>query len=122
MITKREAAVIQMFTGKVMLTGEDLRYFYEYAEELIGRPVYTHEFPRLKNILTEKSRSDFINLCKNLIDNDAEPVVHAHWNKPYWGGSKQECSNCHCTADLSKQGRAYCSYCGAKMDEEVHNA
>ncbi len=64
---------------------------------------------------------DFIPLndLKNAPTLDYEPVVHAHWVKPSWGGSKHGCSNCGHTADLSKQGSEYCSYCGAKMDEEV---
>lgn len=52
---------------------------------------------------------------------DAEPVVHAHWDKyadedlePYW-----KCS--HCNRELSDNPFYYnrCPYCGAKIDEEA---
>ena len=32
-MTKHEAAVIQAYTGIVMLTGDDRKYIYEYAEK-----------------------------------------------------------------------------------------
>ena len=74
--------------------------------------------------------TSFINLCKNLIDNDAEPVVHAHWKTDeediYWGNylKKKRCSNCNGRAFCDKETQKfilskYCPHCGAKMDEEV---
>lgn len=51
-----------------MLVGKDLEYFYEYLMELMGRPVFTHEIPQLEEELKEKSREDFINLCRTAID------------------------------------------------------
>lgn len=65
-MTKREAAIVETFTGICMLTGDDRKYAYEYAEKLIGRPIFTHEFVLLANELKEKSKADFIELCKNL--------------------------------------------------------
>ena len=49
---------------------------------------------------------------------DVVEVKHGYWFDTYKGGSKKGCSVCHCQADLSKQGKEYCSYCGAKMDGE----
>lgn len=67
-MTKREAAIVETFTGICMLTGDNMKYAYEYAEELIGRPIMTHEFFTLEKELKEKSEADFIKLCKSLED------------------------------------------------------
>lgn len=67
-MTKHEAAIVEIFTGVCMLTGNDRKYVYEYAEKLIGRPIMTHELLEFETELKEKSREDFINLCKNLTD------------------------------------------------------
>lgn len=67
-MTKSEAAIIETYTGVCMLTGDDRKYVYEYASKLIGRPIFTHEFATMAEELEAKSKSDFINLCKNLED------------------------------------------------------
>nr|DAV36523.1 MAG TPA: hypothetical protein [Caudoviricetes sp.] len=67
-MTKQEAAVIETYTGICMLTGENRKYAYEYASKLIGKPIFTHEFPMLEEVLREKSKPDFIQICKNLED------------------------------------------------------
>ena len=63
-MTKREAAIIELYTGICMLTGDDRKYVYAYARELMGRPILTHELS--DEMLKEKSKADFIKLCKNL--------------------------------------------------------
>lgn len=65
-MTKQEAAVIEMFTGTVMLTGDDTKLRYEYAKKLLGHPIFTHEFPHYAEKLKELSKPDFIEICKNL--------------------------------------------------------
>ena len=67
-MAKHEAAIVEIFTGVCMLTGNDRKYVYEYAEKLIGRPIMTHELLEFETELKEKSGEDFINLCKNLTD------------------------------------------------------
>ena len=47
-MTKREAAVVMAFTGVTLLVGDDFSYFRKYVEELMGRPVWTHELPGLE--------------------------------------------------------------------------
>ena len=42
-MTDYERAVVMAYTGYAMLTGEKLKYFYEYLSEIMKRPVYTHE-------------------------------------------------------------------------------
>lgn len=67
-MTKREAVVIETYTGIVMLTGEDRKYVYEYAKKLLGFPIMTHEFPVYADKLKELSKPDFIDICRNLED------------------------------------------------------
>lgn len=66
MITKEEAAVIEIYTGVCMLVGDDRKYIYQYVSELMGRDVYTHELAELSDILQEKSKADFIKICENI--------------------------------------------------------
>lgn len=61
-MTDKERAIIMAYTGACMLEGEKLDAFYQYLAELYGRPVYTHEWLTLD--IKEKSRPDFIRLCK----------------------------------------------------------
>lgn len=69
-MTKREAVVIETYTGICMLTGDDRDIAYKYAEELLGYPIMTHDFSS-KEIalkLKELSKPEFINICKSLVD------------------------------------------------------
>ena len=67
-MTKREAVVIETFTGVCMLTGDDRKYACEYAEKLLGFPIFTHEFPKYADKLKELIKLDFIEICRNLED------------------------------------------------------
>lgn len=69
-MTKREAAVIMAYTGDVTLIGEDFRIYHEYVEQILGRPVYTHEMADkdVMDEIREKSKADFIDICRNAID------------------------------------------------------
>lgn len=62
-MTDREKAIIMAYTGICMLTGDKLREYYSYLEELYGRPVYTHELITLD--IQKKSKKDFLELCQN---------------------------------------------------------
>lgn len=65
-MTKHEAAIIEIYTGVCMLTGNDVKYAYEYAEKLLGFPIWSHEFPKYADKLKELSKPDFVELCRNL--------------------------------------------------------
>lgn len=65
-MTKHEAVVIETFTGICMLTGDDRKYAYEYAEKLLGFPIMSHEFLVYADKLKELSKLDSIEICKNL--------------------------------------------------------
>jgi len=67
-MTLKECAIIQAYTGYVLLRGDNFAIFHKYIEKVIGRPVATHEIPGLFDIIHEKSRSDFIELCRKAED------------------------------------------------------
>lgn len=69
-MTKKEAAVIEIFTGVCMLTGDNTGLRYEYAEKLLGHPVMTCDFAdkEIMDKLKELSKPDFIEICRNLTD------------------------------------------------------
>lgn len=63
-MTKHECAIIMAYTGACMLTEKDFRIFHEYVENIMGRPVFTHEIGMIANEIKEKSKADFIELCR----------------------------------------------------------
>lgn len=63
-MTDHERAVVMAFTGTVMLAGESFDIFHKYVENLMGRPVFTHELPDLAPEIKERSRAEFISLCR----------------------------------------------------------
>ena len=69
-MTDREKAIVQAYTGVCMLTGEKFQIFHKYVEDIMGRPVWTHEMA-LDSIADEiraKSKDDFIALCADDLD------------------------------------------------------
>lgn len=65
-MTDRERAIVMAYTGYTMLTGTKYKIFHEYIEEIMGRPVYTHEmaYKNVSDEIREKAKSDFIKLCE----------------------------------------------------------
>ena len=61
-LTKDQAAIIGAFTGIACGPFGDI---HEYAEKVLGRPVWTHEFasPAVSAQIREASRADFIAIC-----------------------------------------------------------
>ena len=60
-MTEKEAAIVMAYTGTVL---GKFGVYHQYIEELLERPVYTHELAS-KSIIDEiknKSKNDFINL------------------------------------------------------------
>lgn len=58
-MTKREAAIVSAYTGILLGSLDDL---YEYASELLGFNVCTHDLYLHAKEIKEKSKKDFINL------------------------------------------------------------
>ena len=62
-MTKKECAIVTAYTG--YLCGQ-FDWFHEYAEKLLERPIWTHEFANkeLMQKIKELSKNDFCNLGK----------------------------------------------------------
>ena len=73
-MTKQEATVIEMYTGVCMLAGDDRKYFYEYAEKLLGHPIMTHEYLEYAKRLKELSKPDFLKICESAKNDGWIPV------------------------------------------------
>lgn len=69
-MTVHECAIVEAYTGCVMLTGEKRIYFFQYLHKLFGRPVYTHELATrfMQDEIKRKSKPDFIKLCEGSDD------------------------------------------------------
>ncbi len=68
-MTRRECAIVSAYTGILCGSFND---FHKYAEELLCRPVWTHEFADkdLTNKIKELSKNDFCNLGKKFYEKD----------------------------------------------------
>lgn len=66
-LTKRQAQIVSAYTGFLAGPFSD---FHEYAEELLERPVMTHEFgdPEVAKMLRDAAREDFMAICR-VLDN-----------------------------------------------------
>ena len=62
-MTKREGAIIGAYTG--ILCGS-FSALHEYIEEIMCRPVFTHELARedVNEELKKRSKKDFILMCE----------------------------------------------------------
>lgn len=63
-MTDKEKAIVMAYTGVVMLKGDKIQIFYKYVEKIMGRPILTHEMAQLASKIKEKSKDDFMTLCK----------------------------------------------------------
>ena len=66
-MTDRERAIVMAYTGTVMLAGDKFSIFHEYVEEIMSRPVWTHEMGinLVAEEIKEKAKPDFLELCAN---------------------------------------------------------
>lgn len=64
-MTDKEKAIVMAYTGICMLTGNKFQIFHKYVEDIMGRPVMTHEIGELAPIIRRRSKADFIALCKD---------------------------------------------------------
>lgn len=62
-MTDREKAIVMAHTGICMLTGDKFQIFHKYVEDIMGRPIMTHEIGLLADTIKEKAKADFIALC-----------------------------------------------------------
>ena len=73
-MTDREKAIVMAHTGICMLTGDKFQIFHRYVENIMGRPVYTHEMAikAVYDEIKEKSKADFIALCVDESNTESE--------------------------------------------------
>ena len=66
-MTDREKAIVMAHTGICMLAGDKFQIFHKYVEDILDRPVWTHEmaFDSIADEIRAKSKDDFIVLCEN---------------------------------------------------------
>ena len=62
-MTDREKAIVMAHTGICMLTGDKFRIFHKYVDDIMGRPIMTHEIGLLADTIKEKTKADFMALC-----------------------------------------------------------
>ncbi len=62
-MTDREKAIVMAHTGICTMTGDGFQIFHKYVEDIMGRPIMTHEMGLLADEIMEKSTADFIALC-----------------------------------------------------------
>ena len=105
-MTDREKAIVEAYTGIVMLTGDKVSEFYKYLAELYGRPVYTHEFLTLD--IKEKAKADFVSLCRDSVE--VRENVHGEWVE-----TESVYYICSLCGDDSYYESNFCPNCGADM-------
>ena len=62
-MTDKEKAIVMAHTGICMLTGDKFQIFHKYIEDVMGRPIMTHEIGLLADEIKEKTKADFLALC-----------------------------------------------------------
>lgn len=78
-MTKREAAIVSAYTGYLIGEFSD---FHAYAEEVMGRPIFTHEFPNIADELKEKSKKDFMSI--KIEEEPSELIYHSPYERDSW--------------------------------------
>lgn len=63
-MTKQEKLIVTAYTGILMVDWDE---FHKFAEELLCRPIYTHEFDKeeVTNEIVNAVRDDFMRLCED---------------------------------------------------------
>lgn len=78
-MTDKEKAIIMAYTGVCMLTGDKLQIFHKYIEDIMGRPIMTHDIGWLEDEIKEKSKADFIKLCADVCMDDSNSENLNRW-------------------------------------------
>lgn len=93
-----------------MLTGEDFDIFHKYVEDIMGRPVWTHEMCHIAEEIKNRARGEFLRLCRDAVDDEKHGTWVDHVTD-YW------CSECGGRIQ-KEQAKMFsiCPYCGARME------
>lgn len=64
-MTDEERAIVTAYTGVNMLARDKFSIFHKYIQDILGRPVWTHELadPAVWEEIKKKSKKDFLDLC-----------------------------------------------------------
>ena len=70
-MTKHELVVISAYTG--FLLCDDFGDMHEYIEQILGRPVWTHELadPKIIEEIREKARPELMRICEEATEDEA---------------------------------------------------
>jgi hypothetical protein len=62
-MTLREKQVVSAYTGVLMCNFSDL---HGYIEEILERPIWTHElaYEKIQDEIKEKSKKEFLEICE----------------------------------------------------------
>lgn len=98
-MTDKEKAIVMAHTGICMLAADKFQIFHKYVEDIMNRPIMTHELGWLRDEIKEKSKADFMALCTNesssenpnkwipvserLPEDRREVLVTAYWHEAY---------------------------------------
>ena len=65
-MNKREALVFTAYTGQMFV--KDFSEFHAFAEELLGRPIWTHQFANkdIAKLLKKSVEKEFIQICEHV--------------------------------------------------------
>lgn len=74
-MTKHECAVVMAYTGTSMLVGKDFGIYHKYVEDIMGRPVWTHEMYGLAEEIKNRAREDFLRLCREAVNDELLPEL-----------------------------------------------
>lgn len=136
-MTDKEKAIVMAYTGVCMLSGDKFKIFHSYIEDIMGRPVYTHELgiKAVKKKIKKKAKADFMELCADESSSENPNKWIPITKRPMTGRwitwkeagnlipseTRFECSVCHDAAQTLCNGldllSPYCPNCGAKMAE-----
>lgn len=78
-MTKREAAIVSAYTGYLIGEFSD---FQAYAEEVMERPIFTHELPYIAEELKWKSTKDFMSI--RIEEGATEWLYHSPFERDSW--------------------------------------
>ena len=75
-LTRREAFVITAFTG---ISTTNFGEFQGFAEKILGRPIWTHEFgsQAVWDDLKEATRDEFLDICKSVPEEPEAWELHS---------------------------------------------
>lgn len=108
-MTDREKAIVMAYTGICMLTGDKSQIFHKYVEDIMGRPIWTHEMGSLADEIKEKSKADFIALCADESSSEKTEQI-----KKYCDNCKWKC--CLVTFDNYDLWKVHCKHCHDKSN------